>query len=376
VVWDDERNWSTSKSDIYGYNLSSASEFSICTDSSYQRAPAVFKDIVVWNDSRSGNWDIYGYNLSSSTEFPVCTNSAGQYYPAISGDAIVWHDWRNGNYDIYGATLHCQASSPTPTPTATPTATMTATATATATSTALYGDATGEGDVDVADYARLKGVMLLSASCNPGADANMDGCIDIADYARLKALILAVLEAHGMYVSGYDFSSGAGTAHLARYKQVTTMPTDIFPNDTGWSSFTTTNYTEVEALDALNFSMPGSAAKYNAVQCRFTVSGGINLSTVTDLSVTLVGFSENTSETLQFWAWNFDTSNWQQVVGDIAMSNGECSYTQHTVCDCWGKVYDSYVNGSGLMYLMIILADSNRSLSIDYIQVVFVGPEM
>ena len=255
-------------------------------------------------------------------------------------------------------------ASTTPTPTVTPTAT----ATPTDTPTGLYGDATGGGEVDVADYAEVKAVILSAGSCNPGADATMDGCIDVSDYAQVKSLVLGAAIPNGMYVSGYDFSTGSGTAHVAAYKQVATMPADIFPNEAGWQPFNGGYYSDVEAIDADDFSMSANATGYNAVQCRFTVDGGINLSTVTDLGVTLAGSSENTSETLQFWAWNFDTSSWQQVDGDIPMSIGEDTYTKHTVCDCWGRVYESYINGSGYMYILFLLDTPNRDLNVDYVR--------
>jgi len=55
------------------------------------------------------NWDIYGYDLSTQTEFSICTNSAVQYHPAISGNIVVWDDNRNNrnwrDWDIYGTFL-------------------------------------------------------------------------------------------------------------------------------------------------------------------------------------------------------------------------------------------------------------------------------
>ena len=100
--------------DIYGYSISSGKASPICTNSSFQSWAAVSGNIVVWADGRNGqigqdglpdNLDIYGYNLSSNTEFSICTNSSMQNLPAISGDTVVWTDGRNGNSDIYGYNL-------------------------------------------------------------------------------------------------------------------------------------------------------------------------------------------------------------------------------------------------------------------------------
>lgn len=117
IVWEDNRNYSTSGTNIYGRSLSGGSDFPICTHGS--STPAVSGDIVVWVDYRNAggsdpyNSDIYGYNLSTSTEFPICTNIGEQWNPAICGQYVLWQDWRSdpGNYsnsDIYGYDLTTQ----------------------------------------------------------------------------------------------------------------------------------------------------------------------------------------------------------------------------------------------------------------------------
>ena len=102
IVWEDWRNGS----DIYGYELSTNTEFVICgIELSFQFSPSISGDIVVWVDDRHGNGDIYCYDLSTSTEFPICTDLSWQSSPSISGDIVVWGDGRNGNHDIYGYDL-------------------------------------------------------------------------------------------------------------------------------------------------------------------------------------------------------------------------------------------------------------------------------
>jgi beta propeller repeat protein len=81
------------------------SEFAVCTAEGYQGSPSIWGDIVVWTDSRNGNYDIYGCNLRTGEEFAVCTAEGGQYAPSIWGDIVVWEDWRNGYSDIYGCNL-------------------------------------------------------------------------------------------------------------------------------------------------------------------------------------------------------------------------------------------------------------------------------
>ena len=224
--------------------------------------------------------------------------------------------------------------------------------------------------MDIADYARVKGVMLLASSCNPGADATEDGCVDISDYARLKALILGAMAPSDMFVAGYDFSTGAGTAHMAAYKQVKNMPAVRWVGDTGWANFSGGDYSDVEAIDASDFSMVANASGYNAVQCRFTVGGGIDLSTVTDLGINFTG----TSDVLEAWAWNFSAGVWSQVCADISVPAGEGSKGEHTACDCWGRVYESYVNGSGHVYILFIHDAVNDALDVDYVRMELTYP--
>ena len=76
-----------------------------------------------------------------------------------------------------------------------------------------YGDATKDGSVDVADYARVKGIILGSMIKSCYSDATQDGDTDVADYARVKGVILGSMVPDDMYRGEYDYNtSGAGTA--------------------------------------------------------------------------------------------------------------------------------------------------------------------
>jgi beta propeller repeat protein len=96
-------------SNIYAIDISdpfNPIEFPVCTDANEQRAPAVSGNIVVWQDTRNGNWDIYGYDISTQTEFQITDNAADQEYPDISGYTVVWEDNRNGQTDVYATILY------------------------------------------------------------------------------------------------------------------------------------------------------------------------------------------------------------------------------------------------------------------------------
>ena len=109
VVWCDYRNFGSTGTDIYGADISNPNEpneFDICTAIEGQMDPAIDGNIVVWDDYRTGSrHDIYGYDLSTETEFPICTKISGQQQPAVSGNIVVWRDDRGDDYDIYGADI-------------------------------------------------------------------------------------------------------------------------------------------------------------------------------------------------------------------------------------------------------------------------------
>jgi len=67
--------------------------------------PRIDGNIVVWQDYRNGNWDIYGYDVTSGTEFQITDDTAHQRYPDISGHTVVWTDYRHGPEEIYAANI-------------------------------------------------------------------------------------------------------------------------------------------------------------------------------------------------------------------------------------------------------------------------------
>ena len=99
VVW--YRNWTM----IMGYDLATGTEFVVADARNEQQRPSISGQTVVWQDRRNGNWDIYGKDLATGMEFPVHVGPGDQLYPRISGQNVVWEDRRNGNWDIYGRDL-------------------------------------------------------------------------------------------------------------------------------------------------------------------------------------------------------------------------------------------------------------------------------
>jgi hypothetical protein len=306
-----------------------------------------------------------GGGMSNSTSYTL-HGALGQ--PA-SGSS------ENANQSLHASFVRpCVVQLPTPTASATPTPTATPTSRYHK-STYPYGDANMDGVVGLGDHADVKAMLLLTKDHNSAADIDMDGKIGLADHADVKAMLLLTKSPSDRYTASYDFNtSGAGTLDLAASKQVLSMPAVTWPADVGWTNFSAGDYNDVEAIDADDFSMAANVTAKNVVQCRFTVFEQICATNLTHIEVNVTASSQSMSEALQYWAWNFNSVQWDQVDDSMPMSNGEDSY--YRVTD-WGPPnIDDYINGNGHMYLMVMLADNNRALNIDYIQVVFVGPEM
>ena len=134
LVWQDNR---TQNPGIYG-RRSNGNQFPISIGAIDKSNPAIFGDLVVWQDKRSGSsYDIYGYDTAKQVEFPICTTSGDQTDPRVNGNRVVWSDKRGAVWDIYMATIQwpepTATLSPTvaATPTDSPTPTLAASATAT-----------------------------------------------------------------------------------------------------------------------------------------------------------------------------------------------------------------------------------------------------
>lgn len=123
VVWDDSRN---DAGDIYGARINSQGQnldplhIAISTANNSQWYPSVSFDgtnyIVVWADSRNGNFDIYCARLDTAGNvldpggIVISNADIHQSLPKVIFDGnnyfIVWMDWRNygtTEWDIFGA---------------------------------------------------------------------------------------------------------------------------------------------------------------------------------------------------------------------------------------------------------------------------------
>ena len=93
IVWQDKRN---GIDDIYMYNLCTKRETRI-TNTGSASSPNVYGDKIVWDDSK--NFNTYMYDLSTHKETKISTN--GGLYPAIYGDRIVYQAIRTSAFNIF-----------------------------------------------------------------------------------------------------------------------------------------------------------------------------------------------------------------------------------------------------------------------------------
>jgi len=90
-------------------NLSNIQHQAIDDSFSEARNPAVYGDIVVWEEKffLYEDYDIIGYNLRTDTSFPIFMSFADERYPSIYGNIVVAQVKLEGysDYDIFGADI-------------------------------------------------------------------------------------------------------------------------------------------------------------------------------------------------------------------------------------------------------------------------------
>jgi beta propeller repeat protein len=105
VVWEDR---GITNCTITGITLSERELFQVPGTPDAQKWPAIYGDIVVWQDGRDLGKFIYGYNLSTGEEFQIGTDhmvlpTYRKSAPAIHENTIIWT--ATSNYIIYAYDL-------------------------------------------------------------------------------------------------------------------------------------------------------------------------------------------------------------------------------------------------------------------------------
>ena len=128
MVWEDGRNGGSADTnhDIYAQHVDNdgtllwgTSGKAICTKPGSQGSPAVTSDgaggaIIVWEDTRSGQYDLYAQRVNSAGSLRwaadgilICSVESIKVFPEIVSDGaggaiVLWQDLRNGsNFDLY-----------------------------------------------------------------------------------------------------------------------------------------------------------------------------------------------------------------------------------------------------------------------------------
>jgi beta propeller repeat protein len=106
VVWEDHRS---GNADIQGYDVTTSTPFTVCTNTAQQTAPRISGNWVVWQDQRGGDWAIWGAHIDPTTDTvgaaapisPELSAGSDETEPDVSGDYVVWVDNRYGDDDIF-----------------------------------------------------------------------------------------------------------------------------------------------------------------------------------------------------------------------------------------------------------------------------------
>jgi hypothetical protein len=134
MAWDDNRNSTTTKDDIYVQRLNASGVrkwplygINLCNDAGIQKNSSITdvgngNAIITWQDDRAGNYDIYAQKIDSSGNIlwtsngvAVCSKTTAQKSPKIVGDNaggayIVWEDSLNFYWDIYAQHINSNGS--------------------------------------------------------------------------------------------------------------------------------------------------------------------------------------------------------------------------------------------------------------------------
>ena len=108
VVWSDYR-YNRSDCDIYVKNVTTGIDKYIYPTLGNQSNPAIYGNIIVWQDDTSGHWQILGYKIPNRSDpiapdvYILYPTSTDQINPSIYQDKIVWQQYNTTtkNWDIY-----------------------------------------------------------------------------------------------------------------------------------------------------------------------------------------------------------------------------------------------------------------------------------
>jgi TolB protein len=107
VVWEGSADWDIRVADIN--NLAEPQIFAVSDIVDNNECnPAIHGNTVVWQDGDAGDFNIYGADitdLNNPAEFPIAEFEYDQQSPAVYRTTVVWQDNFFGDWDIYAADI-------------------------------------------------------------------------------------------------------------------------------------------------------------------------------------------------------------------------------------------------------------------------------
>lgn len=115
LVW---MSYTSSDWDIYHMNVTNGNITRITNDNNTQGYPDVWKNYIVWQDSREreGGFDIYLYDMTSKTEKKISNSLGNNENPRIAENKVVWINDNEGSrrvmaYDMISDSVELISSS-------------------------------------------------------------------------------------------------------------------------------------------------------------------------------------------------------------------------------------------------------------------------
>jgi beta propeller repeat protein len=317
VVWTDWRNTSEDPNswDIYGYNITTKQEFPICTAPGAQALPSISGDVVIWGDARNDPnafyccsddviKSIYGYRISTQSEFLIAAEAGGFPYPQISGSTVVWQE--NDSTVTYGYDLDSETKFPISIP-------VGASAGTRAVNVVISGDrivwCNSGGDHGLSGYDLTNGVQFTVCT-NPGVGpvGALDGntVVWMDDRNGNSDIYGRVLANYHLSVAADPNTAGVVTGS-GNYTEDSTVPISAVANP-GWRFVAwvgpVADPNAAETTLTLNLNMAITAA-FNPIPHTITVTAAADPN-----SFAFDGTTQLSASATDSWGHNITSWSW------------------------------------------------------------------
>lgn len=107
LVWED-----TSSGDIYLHSITAGTGYYLTKDATLQRNPAIWGNVVVYEDYRNGRSDVFAHFIETGETRQLSLGPGNHRKPSIHGELVAWEDDRSRASDVWGIRLHEGAEFP------------------------------------------------------------------------------------------------------------------------------------------------------------------------------------------------------------------------------------------------------------------------